>query len=349
MAAEVTLRNVANMAGVSVGTASQAINNRPNVSPTTRTRVIEAAIALGYKFRAPAVAPSTKAISTIGMLVMHDIGTEIEPSVFYSHIQSGIENECRKRGIGLMFSTIDVDQNKRPVNWPAIIRNERIEGLVLLGTFLEDTIERVQTQISVPVVLVDGFAPNLPFDSVNIENFQGAYDAVDHLVKQGHRHIGLLGWYENPHPSVQERKEGYLKALEANGITETYIEPCTLDRAPSSAAFMRMKQKNPQVSAIFTCNDDIAIGIYSTVREMKLRLPEDISIVGFDNIELSSAVTPGLTTVHVFKAWMGILGVRHLVDRVLNPEQPKITTRVATQLVVRESVTPPGSDRKIHR
>jgi LacI family transcriptional regulator len=328
------------MAGVSVGTASQAINNRPNVSPTTRTRVIEAAIALGYQFRAPAVSPSEKAISTIGMLVMHDIGTEIEPSVFYSHIQSGVENECRKRGIGLMFSTIDVDQKKRPVEWPAVIRNERIEGLVLLGTFLDDTIERLQRQICVPVVLVDGFAPNLPFDSVNIENIQGAYEAVDHLAKQGHRHIGLIGWHEDPHPSIQERKEGYLKALQANGITDTYIESCTLDREPSSAAFKRMIQKNPQVSAIFTCNDDIAIGIYSTIREMKLRLPEDISVVGFDNIELSRAVTPGLTTVHVYKAWMGMLGVRHLVDRVLNPEQPRINTRVTTQLVVRESVAP---------
>lgn len=338
MASEVTLRNVAEYAGVSVGTASQAINNRPNVSPATRTRVLEAAIALGYQARVPAAMTGEKPLSMIGMLVMHDVGTEIEPSVFYTHIQSGVESECRKHGISLMFSTIDVDKRKRPVNWPAVIHDQRIEGLILIGTFLEDAIEQIQKTLCVPVVLVDGFAPNLPFDSINIENFEGAYNAVNYLAKQGHRHIGLIGWYEDPHPSIQERKEGYLKALADNGIADSYLGISTLDRTPASEAFKQMRAEHPQVSAIFTCNDDIAIGIYATVREMKLRVPDDISIVGFDNIDLSRAVTPALTTVHVHKTWMGMMSVRHLVDRVQNPEQPKITTRVSTQLIIRDSV-----------
>jgi DNA-binding LacI/PurR family transcriptional regulator len=340
MASFVTLRNVAESAGVSVGTASQAINNRPNVSPETRARVLEAAIALGYQVRAPAARPSENPLSSIGMLVMHDVGMEIEPSVFYVHIQSGVENECRKRGISLMFSTIDVDQKKRPVEWPAIIRDQHVEGLVILGVFLEDEIEQFQKHISMPVVLIDGFAPSLPFDSINIENIEGAYSGVDYLIKQGHRNIGLIGWHAETHPSIQERKEGYLKALRDNGITETFIEPCTLTRSSASEAFRRMKQKNPQVSAIFTCNDDIAIGIYHTAREMNIRLPEDLSIVGFDDIDLSRAILPALTTVHVFKPWMGMIGVRHLIDRVQNPDQPRLSTRVNTHLIVRDSVAP---------
>ncbi len=340
MASVATLRDVAEMAGVSVGTASQAINNKPNVSPETRTRVIEAAIALGYQVKMPTVSTSEKPLSMIGMLVMHDVGTEVAPNIFYSHIQSGVESECRKQGISLMFSTIDVDCTKHPLEWPALVRDERIEGLVILGAVIEDTMDRIQKMTCVPVVMVDGYAPNLPFDTVNIENYHGAYSAVDYLVKQGHRQIGLIGWRPDAHASLQERRAGYLRALKANGIEEAFIEPSILQRDSAVEAFKRMIQKNPKVSAIFACNDDSAVGILNCAREMGFRLPEDLSVVGFDNTDISKEVTPALTTVHVHKAWMGMIGVRHLIARVQNPDQPKVSTRIITQLIIRDSVAP---------
>ncbi len=270
---------------------------------------------------------------------MHDVGTEAAPNIFYSHVQAGVEIECRRRDLSLMFSTIDVDTKKRPIGWPTMIREQRIDGLILIGTFIEDTIDRLQGQIGVPIVLVDGYAPSLPFDSVLTDNIQGAFSAVEHLIKKGHTHIGLIGWNPDALTSIYERKEGYLRALHAYGIERSYIEESVLDRRPGYEAVERLLKRSPEVTAIFAANDETAIGVLNGIQALGLNIPEDISLVGFDNIELAGEIKPALTTVHVYKNWMGILGVRTLIDRSRNPDQPKVTTVVSTQLIVRNSVS----------
>ena len=333
-----TLRMVAEKAGVSIGTASQAINDRSNVSPETRARVLEAATALGYRIKEQTFQPDDTQLSVVGMLTMHDMGTEAAPNIFYSHVQAGVEIECRRRNLSLMFSTIDVDPKKRPIGWPHMIREQRIDGLILIGTFIEDTIDRLQEQIDVPIVLVDGYAPNLPFDSVLTDNIQGAFSAVEHLIKKGHTHIGLIGWNPDAFTSIQERKEGYLRALHTYGIDQAYIEESILDRRPAYEAVQRLLKRSPEVTALFVANDETAIGIMNGFQSLGLNIPDDMSLVGFDNIELAGEIKPALTTVHVYKNWMGILGVRTLIERSRNPDQPKITTIVSTQLVIRNSV-----------
>lgn len=338
MPSSVTLRMVAEKAGVSIGTASQAINNRSNVSPETRARVAEAAFALGYRIKERVVQPDDHQLSVVGMLTMHDIGTEAAPNIFYSHVQSGVEIECRRRNLGLMFSTIDVDTKKRPIGWPTMIREQRIDGLILIGTFIEDTIDQLQGQVAIPIVLVDGYAPNLPFDSVLTDNIQGAFSAVEHLIKKGHTHIGLIGWNSDALASIQERKEGYLRALQAYGIERAYIEESVLDRRPAFEATQRLLRRSPEVTAIFAGNDETAIGVLNGAQDLGCSIPGELSVVGFDNIDLAGEIKPALTTVHVYKNWMGILGVRTLIERSRNPDQPKVTTVVSTQLVIRSSV-----------
>jgi DNA-binding LacI/PurR family transcriptional regulator len=110
-----------------------------------------------------------------------------------------------------------------------------------------------------------------------------------------------------------------------------------MSRPDAYEAAWKMLRENPQVTALFCVNDDTALGALNAARDMDLDVPEQLSIIGFDNIDLAKEVAPGLTTIHVPKAWMGILGVRHLIDRVQNPEQPKVTTIVSTQLVIRET------------
>ncbi len=338
MPSTATLRMVAEQAGVSIGTASQAINNRSNVSAETRARVLEAATALGYRVKEPMIQADDPQLAVVGMLTMHDIGTEAAPNVFYSHVQSGVEIECRRRDLHLMFSTIDVDSKKRPTGWPAMIRDQRIDGLILIGTFIEDTIDRIQEQLAVPIVLVDAYAPNLPFDSVLTDNVQGAFSAVEHLIKKGHKHIGLIGWRPEAFISIHERKEGYLRALKAYGIEREYIEESVLDRQPGFDAAQRLLKRSPEVTAIFAANDETAIGVLNGIQALGRTVPNDLSLVGFDNIDLSGEIRPALTTVHVYKNWMGIFGVRALIERARNPDQPKIAALVSTQLVVRNSV-----------
>ncbi len=331
------LREVAEMAGVSIGTASQALNNRPNVSPETRSRVVDAAVTLGYH-RDNHTKPVENAISVIGMLTKHDYGLEVTVNPFYSHVERGVEKECRNRNIGLMYSAIEVDHQNRPVIWPSMLSEQRIDGLLLLGTFIEGTVDQLQRQANIPILLIDSYADNMPFDSVLIDNDEGATMAINYLIGLGHQHIGLIGSNPESPPGVFERRVCYQKALKNSGILHEYIVDCELKRISAYQATKDLLQRNPQITAIFSVNDDCAIGVMNAVHDLKLRIPQDISVMGFDNIDLAKEVTPALTTIHVHKSWLGILGVRNLVNRIQNPDQPRIYTTVTTQLIERDSV-----------
>jgi LacI family transcriptional regulator len=106
-------------------------------------------------------------------------------------------------------------------------------------------------------------------------------------------------------------------------------------------ALRRLLERRPDVTAVFTCNDLVALGVFSAAREMNLDVPGDLSVMGFDNIDLAGEITPALTTVHVHKTWLGAISVRQLIERASRPEQPKVTITLSTELLVRESVCPP--------
>lgn len=339
MSASATLREVAEMAGVSIGTASQALNNRPNVSPDTRARVVEAAKTLGYPVK-ELFGVSEANLAVIGMLTKHDYGSveDVIVNPFYAHVEAGVENECRKRGISLMMAAIEVDRQNRPVVWPAMLVEQRIDGLLLIGTFIEDTIDMIQQRLNIPIVLIDGYGPRLPFDSVVIDNFHGGQTAIEYLISCGHRHIGLVGSTKESSPSILSRRGSYLNTLRQHGIIDTYISDSIADRQHAYVAATELLKDNPQISAVFAVNDDTAIGVINAAHDLGLDVPGDLSVVGFDNIDLAKEISPSLTTIHVYKSWLGMLGVRTLIERAQNPDQPKITTVVSTQLLVRESV-----------
>ncbi len=341
MADSITLRDVAQLAGVSIGTASQALNNRPNVAAETRARVVDAALTLGYSFKENNHTDEGP-IKIIGLLTKHDLGLPVEINPFYSHIHAGIESECRRRQISLMYAAVEVDPANRPMLWPAMLSEQQIDGLILAGTFIEETVDLFQRRADVPVVLVDSYAPNLPFDSVVIDNIPATMSAIDYLIRQGHRKIGLIGWFSESPPSVHERKIGYCQALEKHGIQETYIQPCGLNREEGRDAMRQLLADHPDVTAVFSCNDLSALGVLGGARDMGLSVPRDLSVMGFDNIDLTREVTPALTTVHVHKTWLGALSVYQLVERAMFPEMPKVTVVVSTQLVIRDSVCPPS-------
>jgi LacI family transcriptional regulator len=337
VASSVTLRDVAKLANVSIGTASQALNNRRWVAAATRARVIDAARVLGYPIKETTI--NSTELKVIGLLTKHDVDLPVEINPFYSHIQAGVESECRRRQISLMYANIEVDSSNHPVMWPAMISDQHVDGLILAGTFIEETVDLFQRRIDVPLVLVDSYAPNLPFDSVVIDNTPAAVTAVEYLIAQGHRKIGLIGWNDESSPSVQERKIGYCRALERHGIEDLVIEPSEIKvREDGHKALCRLLERRPDVTAVFACNDLVALGVLSAAREMDLDVPGDLSVMGFDNINLAGEITPALTTIHVHKTWLGVLSVRQLIERAATPEQPKTTITVSTELIVRESV-----------
>lgn len=342
MTSEVTLRDVAERAGVSIGTASQALNNRPNVSSDSRRRVVDAARELGYRVREFAPHSTESGLEVLGMVTKHDYGLSVEINPFYSHIQLGVERECQRMGLSLMTANIEVDHQNRPVYWPSMLSEERIDGLLFVGTFFENTVDIIQRQMNIPIVLVDSYAPNLNFDHILIDNIAGTQKMVEYLISLGHRNIGLIGsGKENP-PGVQARVESFIKTMQSHDLPTQYLEESWLQRSESYNATKRLLQRAPELTALFVINDDCAIGAIHAATEMGLRVPQDISIAGFDDINLAREVTPPLTTVVVPKVWLGAMGVRRLLERAANPEQPKLHVILTTELVIRKSVGNPS-------
>lgn len=336
-AVSVTLQEVADLAGVSIGTASQALNQRPNVALGTRRRVFEAARSLGYPLRTNGEGEEEQAISLVGMLVKHDFDAPVEVNAFYSHVQAGVDRACRRHQINLMYATIEVDHSNRPLAWPALVHERELDGLLLVGTLIDDALDFMQA-LATPVVLIDAYAPNAHFDTVLMDNTQGTQLALEHLIAHGHRHIALVGYNPNSPPSFQERYEAYLQTLRRHQIEATYVAHSFHSMRSAYAATQALLKAEPQVTAIFGCMDLAAIGALNGARDLGINVPGELSIIGFDNIDLASEIRPALTTVHVHKNWMGMIGVRHLLERVRNPEQPPTKTLVATHLVERETV-----------
>jgi LacI family transcriptional regulator len=334
----VRLNEVAKAAGVSLGTASQALNQRSTVAHDTRSKVLEAAISLGY-LKEPRPLPS-HALSVIGMLTKHDVDAPVVVSPFYAHIQLGVEQACRDHGLSLMVSAIEVDPSNRPVMLPAMVKEQHPEGLILVSTFLDHTLEDIYRSLDIPIVLIDSYAPNLPYDGIVIDNAQGAVLAVNHLLEHGHQHIGLIGSHDASPPSILERRAGYLEVLQTHGLT-SYLESSDLTKESAYLATQKLLNHSPQITAIFACNDNAAIGVIQAVRDSGQRVPENISVVGFDDVETAAEMHPPLTTVHVHKRWMGLLAVQMLLERARAPDKPQTTLKVSTDLTIRQSVASP--------
>jgi DNA-binding LacI/PurR family transcriptional regulator len=344
LTSEVTLRDVAERAGVSIGTASQAINNRPHVSVVSRQRVLDAARELGYRVRQPVLSSKETELEVIGMITKHDYGLPMDVNPFYMPIQLGVERECQLLGLSLMYANIEVDHQNRPVFWPTMLTEQRIDGLLFVGTFFENTVDIIQRQTRIPIVLVDSYAPNLDFDHILIDNLNGTRRMVEHLIQLGHRNIGLIGSGPDNPPGVQERVHSFITTMQAHQLPVHYLEDSWLNRELGYQATQRLLKRAPELTALFVINDDCAIGAIHAANDLGLRVPQDISIAGFDDINLAREVTPPLTTVIVPKTWMGAMSVRRLLERAANPDQPKIYVVLSTELAIRKSVDSPRSN-----
>jgi LacI family transcriptional regulator len=338
MARRTTLREIATAAGVSVSTVSQALNNRPGVSANVRQNVLETAAALGYRPRPADVLEFTR-LRTVGLVTKRRNDGPISLNPFYAPILAGAEQECQRQHIALMYSSIEVDEDSCALNWPPMLLEQRVDGLIVVGAFLPETIADIGRQVGTRMVLVDAYASSdEPIDSIVTDNRNGARTAVEYLIGQGHRHIGLIGSHAHSYPSIRERRAGFIEALTARGLSLTGIEDGLLERQDAFEATLRLLGRAPAVTAIFACNDNSAAGVLHAIQRLGLSCPDDVSVVGFDDIELAQALTPTLTTVHTDKVLMGVLAVRNLRDRAESPDRPALTTQLSTRLIVRGSV-----------
>ncbi|HEY3345078.1 MAG TPA: LacI family DNA-binding transcriptional regulator [Anaerolineaceae bacterium] len=334
---KITIHDVAKQSGVSVSTVSLVLNNKPGVSQETRERVFEVAETLDYQAK-PASAPGKSSrLTTIGMIVKTDPDLPPQANPFYSKVIVGIENSCRRNGVNLLFATLPVDENNRPVEVPQLMNNDTIDGLLMVGTFVDETIASLSSKRRLPIVLVDGYSDTDSFDTVISDNFRAAYQAVEYLIGRGHRKIGLVGGDVKCYPSLKERRDGYFRALKENGIGETFTANFNINKTDGEEV-VSLLRAHPEITALFCLNDNVGSASIKAVQDLGKRVPEDIAVVGYDDTYIATLTHPALTTMHVDTVAMGYGAVDLLSLRLDHPESARMTLTVHACLVERDSV-----------
>ena len=339
MTEKVRISDIAAFCDVSISTVSLVLNQKPGVSDQTRTRVLEAARKLGYTLPSQPGMDSNSRLKTIGMIVKTDPDITPQANPFYSKVIMGIEDVCRRNGLNLLFATLPVDDNNRPVEIPKLLYNQNLDGLLMVGAFVDQTILSISGKRTPPIVLVDGYSDTESFDSVVSDNFKATYQAVEYLIQRGHHSIGLVGSDQHAYPSLKERRNGYLRALKENGINEVYISSFNINHSHGYQETTDLLKKFPHLSALICINDDVGSAAIRAAQEMGKRVPADLSIIGYDDTFISANTHPALTTLHVDTLAMGRAAVHLLTLRVDNPESARMTLVIHPWLVERESVS----------
>jgi LacI family transcriptional regulator len=339
MKKKVRISDIAKLSGVSASAVSLVLNNKPGVSQDTRTRVLEVAGDLDYPLKPSATIEKNVHLSTVGMIIKTDPDIAPQANPFYSKVIVGIEDVCRQNGLNLLFATLPVDENNHPIEVPQLLTNELVDGLLMVGTFVDETITSISGKRTPPIVLVDGYSDSECYDTVISDNFRAAYQAVAYLIEKGHRQIGLLGGEENCYPSLKERRNGYLRAMKEHGLSEVYFANFNINRTKGYEEAVDLLKDYPHITALFCINDDVGSAAIRAVQTLGKRVPADISVIGYDDTYIAANTHPALTTMHVDTVTMGRAAMHLLSLRIINPESARMTITIHTTLIGRQSVS----------
>nr|WP_206108652.1 catabolite control protein A [Paenibacillus thiaminolyticus] len=288
----VTIYDVAREAGVSMATVSRVVNNNPNVKPQTRKKVYEAIERLGYRPNAVARGLASKKTTTVGVVI-----PDISNSIF-AEVARGIEDIANMYHYNIILCNADKKKEKeiRVIN---TLLEKQVDGLVFMGGVVtEDHIQAFRTA-SVPIVLCATTDEHASIPSVDIDHEGAAYDAVNTLIRHGHRDIAMIsGTLQDPANGFA-RFQGYKKALEGAGIEYkedlVRIGNYRYESGVEAMKYFLGLKKRP--TAIFAATDEMAIGAIHCIQDAGLKVPDDFSVISVDNIRMASMVRPQLTTV----------------------------------------------------
>lgn len=332
-AAKVTITEIAREAGVSVPTVSRVVNGRSDVSPATRARVEDLLHRYGYR-RRPA-APGTGA--ALLDLVFNDLD-----SPWAVEIIRGVEEVAHEAGVGTVVSAIHGRAGSAR-QWMTNLRARASDGVILVTSVLEPGLHDELRRLGVPLAVIDpAGSPVTGAPTVGATNWAGGMAATEHLLRLGHRRIGFI---EGPPRLLcsRARLDGYRAALDARGAVadDTLIVPGDFYHESGFIGAGRLLDLPEPPTAIFAASDQMALGAIEALRRRGLRVPQDMSVVGFDDLPEVRWSSPPLTTVRQPLSDMGKVAARMLLDlaRDVEPASPRV--ELATELVVRASTASP--------
>jgi len=324
---KVTLKFLSEKIGVNISTISRTLNNEPGVSTELRKKIIEYAKKYNYQ---------TKKRKSYNILYLIDNKYFSSTSHFYDRVIRGIEEESKKNNLFFIFNTLDegVDSiNKTKIKFNIAT------GIILTGVYNEKLISEL-LGLKIPIILVDYYLPTLKIDSILIDNVDGIMTGIKYLVSKGHKRIAYLTGDTTSDIGSYDRLFGYKKALDFFDIEkdDDLLIKCGFTMSSAYEATLNfLKRSNNPPSAIIGNNDIITIGIMNAINDFGLKVPKDISIIGFDDIPLANEVNPKLTTLHIKKKTMGRMVVTRLLEIINNEriDHNKITIR--PELIIRDS------------
>ncbi len=334
---KITSKELAARLGLSPAAVSMALNNKPGVSTATRHRVLEAAREFGYD--TPHVSRDFVSKKEICFAIYKKHGAVVTDSPFFSEVSEGVAVGCKKEDYKLKLSYIYEDEEtlSRQID---DIRSPDCSGLILLATEMNASDAAPFLKLPFPVVFLDAYFETVPCNCVLINNMQGAFLATRYLIQKCRKQPGYL---QSAYPinNFRERAHGFYNAVREAGMSPSGCVVHSL--APSAeGAYTDMsdllKQGTELAACYFADNDLIAAGAMKAFREYGLGIPDDISIVGFDDMPTSSMMDPGLTTIYVPKQFMGEAAVHRLHSLMEDPGQPPTKTEISTVLIRRQSV-----------
>lgn len=330
-----TIRDVAHAAGVAVSTVSLVLNRKGRVSRETERKVLDAIEKLHYHPQRSARGLVTQRSGNLGFILSTDHFSKAEP--FYTKIFLGTEFESRSHDFYVLLTTVDPQFSEK--NMPRFLLEKNVDGIILAGTVPLKLIDAINER-HLPCVLVDYLPPSGNHSAVLIDNADGIRQAVLHLLEKGHRDLAFVGG-DMQHPGMRERCDAFRRVLQEHHIEVDKSKICcqALLSGPQEGydAARRILDDKVKVTAFVAANDAIASGILRACRDHKLRIPEEIAITGFDDVETAITARPTLTTLHVPKEEMGALAVR-LLANIINGTASKGTKIVVpVGLICRES------------
>lgn len=328
-----TIKDVAARAGISYTTVSHVVNGTRPVSEQVR-RKVEAAIAeLGYVPSGVARSLRARATGTLGLLVPN------ASNPYFAELARGIEDHAERNGYSVILCNSDDDIDKQ-LRYLRVLLERRIDGLIVATVASDAAFAQALANLQVPLVLVDRSLEGVSADQLRVDHEQGAYLATRHLLELGHRRIVCIGGPASTQVA-QLRAAGYQRALDEAGVAAQAVVDCPFTSPAGHAAAQMLLAAEPRPTAIFAGNDMIALGVLRAAAERGLQVPQQLSVVGFDDIEVSRYLHPALTTVGQCIGALGEQVAARLLERIRTPDLAVTQRLIEPILLLRESSAAP--------
>jgi len=328
-----TIKDVAALAGISYTTVSHVVNKTRPVSEEVRIKVEAAIKTLDYVPSAVARSLKAKTTATIGLLVPNSLNP------YFAELARGIEDYCERNGYCVILCNSDDNPDKQR-SYLRVLLEKRIDGLIVASAGGDAGLAEGLAGVRTPMVIVDRGLEGVNVDLVRIDHEYGAYLATRHLLELGHRDIATIGGPAGT-SVAQMRLAGYCRALKEAGVEvnlERMLESDFTSTGGYNAAAILLDRNPP--SAIFAGNDMIGIGVLRAAAERNVRVPTELSVIGFDDIQMSRYVYPALTTVGQSILQLGEMAAEVLLRRIATPDMATEQRIVTPSIVLRESTAP---------